>query len=169
MNLEVILRLLRYFVSLVSAPIARTGVRIFCIRKRWRRLRIEKWTFVGSVDFLNLIEDAKKKILKCDPKIIKEMTSSLTVMNIGDEVVSAPDWGLCTISNSYIAWGADGVLAVWIYFIYHCLARKDRWMNTAAENSFEAYRQSRVKAALWLREHQFPEELCEAINKPKIV
>jgi len=160
-----LLQILRYIGSLLLEPIMRAALRTICIIERFQRLKIGKWTFAGSADFLRLVEDARIRLEEYDPELVKEMTNTLTIIQIGNEVSSSPPLGFGFISDSYIAWGDSGVLAAWIYFLFHSLAcRGNRWALAAAENSIDASLQARKKAALWMKEHQFPTELCRVMG-----
>jgi hypothetical protein len=140
-------------------------MRIICIGGRFHRLRVGKWTFAGSVQFLKLVGDAREKLQICDPKIMEEMIDSITVVHLGDQISGAASWGYCIISDAYVAWGGDGILAAWVYFLYQSLEfRRNRWAMADAENSVEADLRARRKAGAWLKEHQFSGKLCRVIG-----
>jgi hypothetical protein len=139
---------------------------VICLGAQFKCLKIEKWTFSGSADFLKLVEDATEKLRNYDPEILRQMTDQFSVINFGDKVSSAPAWRLGYIPDAYVAWGGDGVLAVWIYFLFHSLAyRGNRWSMSVTENSIAAASQARKRAALWLMAHEFPDELCRSIGR----
>jgi hypothetical protein len=162
------LRILKYLCALLFDPVVRMLLRMVGFGARLKRLKIGLITFVGSAEFLKMAKIAEKTIRECDPAILTQMGDPFTIMHFANEVLSYPVLGYGIVSDSYVAWGSDGIVAVWVYFSYHAhISHRDRWAMTVTEVYIVSSHQAREKASLWLKEYQFPEELWRTICNEK--
>ena len=158
---------LRYLSSLVTEPIIRATLNIVCRAQRFKRTRIGSWHFWGPAEFIDLVDEARKRLEIEDPRMLKSMTGRYTVMYNPQRVFSFPLWRYGGVSDCFTVWKSEGVLAAWIYLFYHSLAlTKGRWFLSAPQNSMMSSKDAAAKTRQWLIEHEFPEELCQAFDEP---
>ncbi len=156
---------LRYLSSLVTERISRATLNIVCRAQRFKRTRIGSWHFWGPTEFIDLVDEARKRLEVEDPALLRSMTIHYTVIYSPRRVFSFPLWRYGGVSDCFTLWRSDGVLAAWIYLYYHSLAlSKGRWFLSEPQNSITAGKDAEAKTRQWLIRHGFPGELCQAFE-----
>jgi hypothetical protein len=103
-----------------------------------------------------------------DPGLLRSMTDHYTVVYSPQRVFSFPLWKCGGVSDSFMVWKAEGVLAAWMYLYFQSLMlTKGRWFLSAPQNSIRASKDAKAKTKEWLIKHQFPAELCQAFDRPR--
>jgi hypothetical protein len=138
-----------------------------CRVQRFQCVEIGCWRFLGPSEFIQLVDEAKKRLEIEDPVLLKSMTFRYTVIYSPQRVFSFAPWKYGGVSDGFIVWKSDGVLAAWVYLYFDSLAlSKGRWFLSAPQNSIRANKEATAKTREWLIKHQFPAELCEAFEEP---
>jgi hypothetical protein len=84
--------------------------------------------------FIDLVDEAGKRLEVEDPALLRSMTVHYTVIYNPRRVFSFPLWRYGGVSDCFTVWRSDGVLAAWIYLYYHSLAlTKGRWFLSEAQ------------------------------------
>jgi hypothetical protein len=95
--------------------------------------------FWGPAEFIELVREASKRLEKEDPALFRSMTFRYTVIYSPQRIFSFPLWKYGGVSNSFLVWKSEGVLAAWVYLYFHSLAlTKGRWFLSAPLNSVNA-------------------------------
>jgi len=103
-----------------------------------------------------------------DPGLLRSLTDRYTVIYSPQRVFSFSLWRYGGVSDSFMVWKAEGVLAAWIYLYFDSLAAANsRWFLSVPENSIKASKDAEVKTREWLIKHQFPAELWQAFERPR--
>ena len=158
-------QLLRYMGSLVAEPITRVSLNIVCRALHFKRTKIGSWNFFGPAEFIQLVDEAKKRLEIEDPGLLGTMTIHFTVIYSPRRMFSFPFWKYGGISDSFTVWKGEGVLAAWIYLYYHSLSLTEgRWFLSAPQNSIGASEDAAATTRQWLTGHGFPGELCRAFE-----
>ena len=158
---------LRYLGSLIAEPITRASLNLLCRAQSFTCVQVGTWHFWGPQKFTQLVDEAKRRLESEDPALLKSMNGRYTVIYSPKRVFSFPFWKYGGVSDSFMVWKSEGVVAVWIYLYYHWLAsRKGRWVLSAPQNSVSASKDAEAKTREWLIKHQFPAELSEAFERP---
>ena len=158
---------LRYLGSLITEPIVRSSLNVVCRAQRFLRLRIGAWNFWGPHEFIQLVDEASKRLEVEDPGLLRSMTDRYAVICSLQRVFSFSLWRYGGVSDSFMVWKAEGVLAAWIYLYFDSLAATNgRWFLSLPKNSIRANKEATAKTREWLIKHQFPAELCEAFEEP---
>jgi hypothetical protein len=156
---------LRYVGSLVTEPIMRSTLNIACRLRRFRYRKVGSWRFGGPTEFIELVEEANKRLQIEDPGLLKSMTARHTVIYNRQQLFSFPLWKYSGVSDSFTVWKGEGVLAAWIYLYYNSLATaKGRWFLSVPKNAIRASKDAKVMTTQWLKQHNFSSELCEAFE-----
>jgi len=104
-----------------------------------------------------------------DPGLLRSMTDRYTVIYSPQRVFSFSLWKYGGVSDPFMVWKAEGVLAPRIYRYYHSLAlTKGRWFPSAPQNSMKAAKDTEAKMREWLTTQQFPAELHRAVQKHQL-
>jgi hypothetical protein len=94
--------------------------------------------FWGPAEFTQLVDKAKKQLEIQDPELLKSMSERYTVIYSPKRVFSFPLWKYGGVSDSFMVWKAEGVLAAWIYLYFQSLTlTKGRWFLSAPQSQLE--------------------------------
>ncbi len=160
-------RIIRYLGSLITEPIVRSSLNLVCRAQRFLRLRIGAWNFWGPHEFIELVDQARKRLETEDPGLLKAMTFRYTVIYSPQRVFSFAPWKYGGVSDDFMVWKSEGVVAAWVYLYFKSLMlTKGRWFLSLPKNSIRANKEATAKTREWLIKHQFPAELCEAFEEP---
>jgi hypothetical protein len=163
--MDIFAQTLRYLGSLIAEPIIRATLNLVCRAQRFTRTRIGSWDFWGPAEFLDLVDEASKRLELEDPGLLRSMTDRYTVIYSPQRVFSFSLWKYGGVSDSFMVWKAEGVLAAWIYLYFDSLAvTKGRWFLSAPHNSIKASKDAEAKTREWLITHQFPPELWQVFD-----
>ena len=69
------------------------------------------WRFLGPSEFIQLVDEAKKRLEIEDPALLKSMSGRYTVIYSPKRIFSFPLWKYGGVSDSLAVWKAEGVLA----------------------------------------------------------
>lgn len=164
-GMDIFAQTLRCSGSLIAEPIIRASLNSVCRAQRFTRVKIGDWLFWGPAEFVELVREASKRLEKEDPALFRSMTFRYTVIYSPQRIFSFPLWKYGGVSNSFLVWKSEGVLAAWVYLYVHSLAlTKGRWFLSAPLNSVKASKDAAAKAREWLFKHEFPAELSEAFE-----
>ncbi len=159
---------LRYLGSLIAEPIIRGSLNLVCRAQRFTRTKVGSWHFWGPAEFIQLVDEASKRLEVQDPGLLRSLTDRYTVIYSPQRVFSFSLWRYGGVSDSFMVWKAEGVLAAWIYLYFDSLAAANsRWFLSVPENSIKASKDAEVKTREWLIKHQFPAELWQAFERPR--
>jgi hypothetical protein len=149
----------------VTEPISRATLNIVCRAQRFKRTRIGSWHFWGPAEFIDLVDEARKRLEVEDPALLRSMTVQYTVIYSPRRVFSFPCGDMVAFPIASQCGRVTGVLAAWIYLYYHSLAlTKGRWFLSQSQNSITAGKDAEAKTRQWLIRHGFPGELCQAFE-----
>ena len=101
---------LKYLGSLVTEPISRASLNIVCRVQRFKRTKIGSWYFWGPGEFIQLVDEARKRQEVEDPALLRSMTIRYTVIYSPRRVFSFPLWRYGAFP---IASHCGGVTACW--------------------------------------------------------
>ncbi len=59
-----LVRIVKYFVSVLSEPIVRATLNVLCRLQGFRTTRVNNWVFRGPPDFIRLVNEAEKRLLQ---------------------------------------------------------------------------------------------------------
>jgi hypothetical protein len=119
--------------------------------------------FWGPAEFIELVDDARKRLEVEDPALLRSMTIHYTVIYCPRRVLAFPCGDMVAFPIASHCGG--GVLAAWIYLYYHSLAlTKGRFFLSEPQNSITAGKDAEAKTRQWLIRHGFPGELCQAFE-----
>jgi len=157
---------LKYLGSLVAEPTSRASLNIVCRAQRFKRTKIGSWHFSGPNQFIQLVDEARKRLEIEDPGLLRSLTNHYTVIYSARRLFSFPFWRYGGISDCFTAWKSEGVLAAWIYLYYHhsLSLTRGRWFLSAPQNSITAGKDAKAKTRQWLVGHGFPGELSQAFE-----
>ena len=160
-----LLRIVKYFVLIVSEPIVRVTLNVLCRLQGFRTTRVNNWVFRGPPDFIRLVNEAEKRLRSEDSDLLKATAGHCTVMYSPRRTFTFLPWKYAGISRDFLAWGCEGIVAAWVYFTYKWKsAQKGRWFFTDVRVSLHESREVRARTKEWLTQHGFPVELREAFN-----
>src|SRR6266568_2050200 len=158
-GMDIFAQTLRYLGSLIAEPIIRGSLNLVCRAQRFTRTKVGSWHFWGPAEFIQLVDEASKRLEAEDPGLLRSMTDRYTVIYSPQRVFSFSLWRYGGVSDPFMLWKAEGVLAVWIYLYFDSLAvTKGRWFLSAPQNSIRASKEANAKTKEWLIKHQFPAE-----------
>jgi len=158
-------RALRFTASLILDPVVTSSISLFARLQRSEYIRVGKWQFAGPTQFLKLIQEAEDTLRAEDSPLFARMRSPFFVIYSPKQLFSFPLWKCGGVSEDFTRWGAQGVVAAWIYLLYHFAAVDDqRWAFSDAKMSINASRQAKTKTRDWLTQHKFPPELSDAFQ-----
>jgi hypothetical protein len=158
-------RTLRFIGSLISGPIVRVSLNLFARLSRYQCVFVGAWRFAGPPAFLELVEEAEQRLRAEDSLLFSRMDARFLVLYDPKHLFSFPFWKCGGISEHYAAWGAEGVLAGWIYLLYDLISvDKGRWALRHEEMTISANQRAKANTREWLIEHKFPTELSDAFH-----
>ena len=74
-----LLRIVKYFVLIVSEPIVRVTLNVLCRLQGFRITRVNNWVFRGPPDFIRLVNEAEKRLRSEDSDLLKATAGHCTV------------------------------------------------------------------------------------------
>ena len=165
-GMDMFAQALRYLGSLIAEPIIRVSLNLVCRAQRFTCTKVGSWDFWGPAEFVDLVDEASRRLETEDPGLLRSMRDRYTVIYSPHRVFSFPSWKYGGVSDSFMAWKAEGVLAAWIYLYFQSLTlTKGRWFLSAPQNSVRASKDGEAKTREWLITHQFPAELWQVFDR----
>ena len=111
-----LVRIVKYFVSVLSEPIVRATLSILCRVCGFGSARVNNWAFRGPPEFISLVTEAEKRLRSEDSDLLKATATPYTVMYSPTKTFAFPMWRYFGISRDFIAWGCNGIIASWVLF-----------------------------------------------------
>lgn len=160
----------RYLGSIISEPAVRLSLRLSSRFQRFSVIRVNAWVFRGPSTFIKLVDAASRRLEREDAELLSDLGEQFTVLYSPRKLFAFPTWRYGGISDDFVQWGSEGVLAAWIFLYFRSRpSRKARWFMSAAPWSLAATQHADEQTAAWLRSHRFPPELCRVFDGQRII
>jgi hypothetical protein len=155
---------LRFVIAVFDAPIGKCVTLYFRYRFHKEPLQVIAWVFIGTSKFLTTVTQARERLYLLDPSILENMTEPQTVIHFPQELYGVSEWGMGTISESYLEWGVDGVLVAWAYILYRSQLYKGNLWYLTGSGASEIESEARAKTRRWILNFGLPLPLCKPFD-----
>jgi hypothetical protein len=133
-----------------------------CIGARFSyvRFRSGKLLILGPQPLITLCKSSLERLNKIDPDLHRHLTEHEKVCIFYDPELlhDTPDWRLFTVTERYVVWREDGIIARLVYINFKISVFPRYIIQKGAEGRAKQ-RSVVAQWKLWLENHKFPAEL----------
>lgn len=127
---------------------------------RFESIAVGTWKFFGPPEFIEIVREASARLENDAPELIQALTDNVIIFYNKEVPYSFPLWRLGAISDSFIRWKAEGVIAEWVYLYYHITAiEQRRRVLPLSENLLLSISTAKKNTHAWLTLYRYPAEL----------
>ena len=151
----------------ISYPLLICLLYLVVLVERYKLLRVERCSFWGNPEFLEVCGNAMILLQSLDPGLYQAVTrdNKYRCFYLPKHLMHSDMWGILSIDDSCLGWREYGVIArLLLIYSVHEGSNWNAWNYASKSKAAAIAEERKVNVRAWMKRHNFPPELVNAVG-----